>query len=929
MTHQAIVRDYLNLYSPYRGLLLYHGLGSGKTCTSIAIAEGLKSVKPIIVMTPASLRVNYREELKKCGDDMYRKNQFWEFIPTTGDIDSVSVELIENLSKVLSLPVDFIKEAGGAWLVNMSKPPNYDALAATDKIKVDKQIDEMIAYKYSFINYNGLRAARIVELTKSGTVNPFDNAVVIVDEAHNLVSRIVNKIGKAASGIAMTLYSLLMKAKNAKIILLSGTPIINYPNEISILFNILRGYITSWSLKLDITEQRQVNTAYFKTLFKSTILGGNVMDLIEYKPTTTTLVITRNPFGFENKTSKGAAASGGEMYEGVKLELGERGEMSDATFIDYVKKILEKNKIKVKANGIELKEHKALPDTLDEFKSYFIEENGDIKNSGMFKRRILGLTSYFRSAQESLMPRFVKANPLDFQIIKIPMSDFQLEIYEEARAQERSQDKKNASKKKFKPTGTEGLYETTTSTYRIFSRAFCNFVFPAPAITRPMPDKKNKVGEEVNLAEAVGTVDENTLDAMTPEERQNQDEVFEEGDAADATADATAAAATESTYPERIQLALGQLEKERDKYLSPAGLEVYSPKFLHILENIQDPDHKGIHLIYSQFRTLEGIGILKLVLETNGFTQFKIKKVGANWELQLAATTAATAAAKKPKPMFALYTGTESPEEKEIIRNVLNNAWKYVPVSLVTQLKKIAPNNTLGEIIKVLMITSSGAEGISLKNVRYVHITEPYWHPVRMEQVIGRARRICSHQELPPELRTVTVFLYLMTFTEEQLKSDEKTYEIRLNDTSRKDDKIPVSTDEALYEIASIKEEITNTIMTAVKESAIDCVIHSKSNTSEKLQCFTFGANTDRHKFSYLPAYGDDQSDAIAEKNKKEITWQAVKIEINGVTYALNKETKEVYDLNSYRAGQLEQVGELVTIGKDENKKDVFQIKFL
>lgn len=49
LVHQKIVRDYLNLYTPYRGLLLYHGLGSGKTCTSIAIAEGLKSWKPIII----------------------------------------------------------------------------------------------------------------------------------------------------------------------------------------------------------------------------------------------------------------------------------------------------------------------------------------------------------------------------------------------------------------------------------------------------------------------------------------------------------------------------------------------------------------------------------------------------------------------------------------------------------------------------------------------------------------------------------------------------------------------------------------------------------------------------------------------------------------------------------------------------------------
>ena len=70
----------MNLYTPYRGLLLYHGLGSGKTCTSIAIAEGMKDSKRIVIMTPASLRANYIEELKKCGDSLYKRNQFCPII---------------------------------------------------------------------------------------------------------------------------------------------------------------------------------------------------------------------------------------------------------------------------------------------------------------------------------------------------------------------------------------------------------------------------------------------------------------------------------------------------------------------------------------------------------------------------------------------------------------------------------------------------------------------------------------------------------------------------------------------------------------------------------------------------------------------------------------------------------------------------------
>ena len=74
LIHQKIVRDYINIYTPYRGLLLYHGLGSGKTCSSIAIAEGIKNDKKVLIMTPASLRDNYVEELKKCGDYLYKKN---------------------------------------------------------------------------------------------------------------------------------------------------------------------------------------------------------------------------------------------------------------------------------------------------------------------------------------------------------------------------------------------------------------------------------------------------------------------------------------------------------------------------------------------------------------------------------------------------------------------------------------------------------------------------------------------------------------------------------------------------------------------------------------------------------------------------------------------------------------------------------------
>ena len=37
--HQMFVRNFMSFQTPYNGLLLYHGLGSGKTCSAISVAE--------------------------------------------------------------------------------------------------------------------------------------------------------------------------------------------------------------------------------------------------------------------------------------------------------------------------------------------------------------------------------------------------------------------------------------------------------------------------------------------------------------------------------------------------------------------------------------------------------------------------------------------------------------------------------------------------------------------------------------------------------------------------------------------------------------------------------------------------------------------------------------------------------------------------
>ena len=732
-------------------------------------------------------------------------------------------------------------------------------------------------------------------MTLDYSINPFDNKVVVVDEAHNLVSRIVNKI-KRPESISMRLYEYLLSAENCKIVLLTGTPMINYPNEIAILFNILRGYIKTWSFPLNVKTSRKVNKEELLKIFER----FEILDYLDYKPSSKILTVTRNPFGFINIDKDGT-------YKGVSnFKVRNKGDLSDVDFIRLLSSILSKHDIEINTNNIHIDTFKALEDDREAFQTRFIDPNtGNIKNAGMFKRRILGLTSYFRSAQEQLMPSFDKDT--DFKVVKIPMSNFQFGVYEQARIQERKL-AKAAAKKKLKQVTTD-VYEDAMSSYRIFSRAFCNFVFPENR--RPMPKEEDDIEATIK-----GTADEDILDAITVRDRLDNPDGLYGADDIDVL-ESDIKKMTDNTYADRIQTEMNYLKDNAARYLSPKGLETYSPKFLHVLENLKDVDHRGLHLIYTQFRTIEGIGVLKLILDANGFTQFKIKKDNGDvWRLDIPED-------KRGMPTYALYTGTETAEEKEIIRNIYNSNWTAVPNTIVTELSTISTNNLYGEIIKILMITASGAEGISLKNTRYVHIIEPYWHPVRTEQVIGRARRICSHQDLPPELRTVNVFLYLMTFTKEQMAGDG-AIELKLNDVSKFDETVPVTSDETLYEISTIKERISQQLLTSVKESSMDCTVYNKPGTKDSVKCFSFGKSSPS-TFSYKPSISNEEVDTVAQMNKTTINWTAdtVNMDIDGIkkAFARNPKTNEIYDLQSYRDA-VEFGSELILKGKLVKKPD-------
>ena len=113
-----------------------------------------------------------------------------------------------------------------------------------------------------------------------------------------------------------------------------------------------------------------------------------------------------------------------------------------------------------------------------------------------------------------------------------------------------------------------------------------------------------------------------------------------------------------------------------------------------------------------------------------------------------------------------------------------------------------------GEKIKVVLISKAASEGIDLKNVRQVHILEPWYTMSRIEQIIGRAVRGFSHQLLPFEERNVEIFLH------GTMLHDRETEAVDLY----------------IYRLAEYKARQIGEVSRILKENAVDCLLNSEQS---------------------------------------------------------------------------------------------------
>jgi hypothetical protein len=110
--------------------------------------------------------------------------------------------------------------------------------------------------------------------------------------------------------------------------------------------------------------------------------------------------------------------------------------------------------------------------------------------------------------------------------------------------------------------------------------------------------------------------------------------------------------------------------------------------------------------------------------------------------------------------------------------------------------------NATGELVKVVLISRAGSEGLDFKNIRQIHIMEPWYNTNRIEQIIGRGVRNCSHQALPFKDRNVMIFLYGTLLP-------NKTEAV----------------DMYVYRTAEAKALKIGVVSRALKEGAVDCLL--------------------------------------------------------------------------------------------------------
>ncbi len=208
------------------------------------------------------------------------------------------------------------------------------------------------------------------------------------------------------------------------------------------------------------------------------------------------------------------------------------------------------------------------------------------------------------------------------------------------------------------------------------------------------------------------------------------------------------------TFPENkplsevIEKREGQYFYTGEPFLAPSKVATYSSKFALITKILDESE--GVVFVYSNLAEL-GVQLFGMCLEEHGYTPASGSPLlgSVSNEVQ-----------KGSKGRYALITSQSS--DAEINR-------------LLTRLRR--RENVNGQDIRVVLASPKVSEGVDFRYVRQIHILDPWFNMSRLEQVIGRGMRVCSHSLLPFEQQNTTVYLHVCRYADSKQETlDEYIY---------------------------------------------------------------------------------------------------------------------------------------------------------
>jgi hypothetical protein len=699
--HQKFIKNFLSMYTPYNGLLLYHGLGTGKTCSAIGVAEETRKYlkfmgfnERIIIVASPNVQDNFYLQLFD-ERKLEEKNGIWTINNCAGQniLDEINT-IQKNLSrdKVIKIVKNVIN--------------NYYLFMGYT------QFANLIIKKSNILNQSSstMDSKKKQLLIKNKLQKFFNNRLIIIDEIHNIRQSKDNS-NKLVSN---ELLKLVKNVHNLKLLFMSATPMFNDYKEIIFLINIL-----NLNDKRSIVELKDVfaNDGSFIVNSRGEQVGlelftRKINGYISYikgdNPLSFPFRILPNDFSKNNS-------------------------------------ILNKKYPEFKISSTPLKESITL------FDIYVNDTNISPYQEFVYNIILKNNISKFDEEKINVMESFgytLLQKPLECLNIVFPNN--KLEIY----------------------------FNSKMAYYNN------NIVEVVQNINI------EEINALINIKTIVGKSAINNI--MTYQETQ----------------------APKSRYNYNFKSEF--LKNMPINMFDYDVIGKYSFKIKALIDSLMGS--QGPVIIYSQFID-SGLIPIALALEAKGFTRY-----GNNKSLFANPPSEELDVNTYKKKSEMLQLGQRFRGAKYVIISGNSN----ISPDIVSDLKACTDSNNIdGENVKVILLSAAGSEGLDFKYIRQIHVLEPWYNINRVEQIIGRAIRTCSHKDMPLNKRNVQIFMHgtLLSNANE-------------------------SVDLLIYRKAEEKAKIIGNITRVLKEHSIDCHLNYEQkkfdeiNLNKKLQIILSNSNS-------------------------------------------------------------------------------------